>query len=199
MGGIHEAAVKSAKHHLRRVVGAQQLTFEEMATLLVHVEACLNSRPIYALTDEQSDTLALTPGHFLIGEPLISPLMRDYTDVPRNRLTHFELLQSFAQEFWTRWSEEHVKQLINRSKWRQSQENLKVGDIVLVLSEPRPQAKWSLGRVVEVFPDQEGKVRAVDVLFEDKIYRRPVTKLCRMPEDEATAAAAAAEGDHVQE
>lgn len=64
MGGIHEAAVKSAKHHLRRVVGAQQLTFEEMATLLTHIEACLNSRPICALTNEQSDSLALTPAHF---------------------------------------------------------------------------------------------------------------------------------------
>lgn len=194
MGGIHEAAVKSAKHHLRRVVGAQQLTFEEMATLWTHVEACLNSRPLVALTDEQSDSLALTPAHFIIGEPLISPLMRDLVNVPRNLLSHFELLQKFAQEFWVRWSEEHVKSLINRSKWHRSQENLKIGDIVLVLSEPRPQAKWPLGRVVDTFPDPEGKVRTVDVLFEEKVYRRPVAKLCRMPEE-----AAGAEVDHVQD
>lgn len=53
MGGLHEAAVKSAKHHLRRVIGAQQLTFEQMATLLTHVEACLNSRPLCTLHDEK--------------------------------------------------------------------------------------------------------------------------------------------------
>lgn len=194
MGGIHEAAVKSAKHHLRRVVGAQQLTFEEMATLLTHIEACLNSRPLVALTNEQSDALALTPAHFLIGEPLISPLMRNLIDVPRNKLSHFELLQKFAQEFWDRWSDEYVKSLINRTKWRHSHENLKIGDIVLVLSEPRQQAKWPLGRVVDTFPDQDGQVRTVDVLFEEKIYRRPVHKLCRMPEE-----AAGAEVDHVQD
>lgn len=186
MGGLHEAAVKSAKHHLRRVIGAQQLTFEEMATLLTHVEACLNSRPLVALTNEQSDSLALTPAHFLIGEPLVGPLMRDLITTPRNRLSHFELLQKFAQEFWIRWSDEHVKSLIDRSKWHQCHENLKIGDIVLVLSEPRPQARWPLARVVDVLPDAEGKVRTVDVLFEDKVYRRPVTKLCRMPEEPAT-------------
>lgn len=189
MGGIHEAAVKSAKHHLRRVVGAQQLTFEEMATLLTHVEACLNSRPLVGLTDEPTDTLALTPAHFLIGEQLVSPLMRDLVELPRNRVSHFELLQKFAQEFWLRWSEEHVQALINRSKWHQDHENLKIGDIVLVLSEPRPQAKWPLGRIVAVYPDQEGKVRAADVFFEGRNYRRPVHKLCLMPEEAAGAEA----------
>lgn len=185
MGGIHEAAVKSAKHHLRRVVGTQQLTFEEFATLLTHVEACLNSRPLTALTNEQSDSLALTPAHFLIGESLISPLMRDYTEVPSNRLSHFELLQKFANEFWSRWSDEHVTSLINRSKWFKSQESLKRDDIVLVLSEPRPQAKWPLARVVNLYPDAEGKVRTVDVLFENRIYKRPITKLCKLPEEPA--------------
>ena len=32
-GGIWEAAVKSAKHHLRRIIGDQVLTFSELATL----------------------------------------------------------------------------------------------------------------------------------------------------------------------
>lgn len=48
--GIWEAAVKSVKHHLRRVIGEATITYEEMATLLVEVEACLNSRPITPLT-----------------------------------------------------------------------------------------------------------------------------------------------------
>lgn len=68
MGGLHEAAVKRAKRHLRRVIGAQQLTFEELATLLVQVEGCLNSRPITALTEDANDSVALPPAHLLIGQ-----------------------------------------------------------------------------------------------------------------------------------
>ncbi|XP_071578899.1 uncharacterized protein [Temnothorax nylanderi] len=71
-GGLWEAAVKSTKFHLRRVIGETRLTFEEMSTFLAQVEACLNSRPLQALSDDPDDTSALTPGHFLTGAPLLA-------------------------------------------------------------------------------------------------------------------------------
>lgn len=69
-GGKWEAAVKSAKFHLRRVIGDALLTFEEFSTVLVQIEAVLNSRPICALSDDPNDVETLTPAHFLIGAPL---------------------------------------------------------------------------------------------------------------------------------
>ncbi|XP_029176757.1 uncharacterized protein LOC114944869 [Nylanderia fulva] len=71
-GGLWEAAVKSTKFHLRRVIGDTTLTFEELNTLLTQIEACLNSRPLQALSDDPDDTSALTPGHFIIGAPLLA-------------------------------------------------------------------------------------------------------------------------------
>jgi len=44
-GGIWESAVKSAKYHLKRIVGDAALNFEEMYTALALIEAVLNSRP----------------------------------------------------------------------------------------------------------------------------------------------------------
>lgn len=193
MGGLHEAAVKSAKHHLRRVIGAQQLTFEQLATLLVHVEACLNSRPLSAISDECTDSVALTPGHFLIGESLISPLTRDYTITPSNRIGHFQLLQKLAQQFWERWSNEHVKALINRSKWQNSQTNIKKDDIVLIVNELLPPTQWALGRVIEVHPGSDNLVRVADVLFNGSILRRPIHKLCPLPTKPLTPAPPAPE------
>ncbi|XP_029163786.1 uncharacterized protein LOC114935214 [Nylanderia fulva] len=82
-GGLWEAAVKSAKYHLRRVIGETTLTFEELTTLLTQIEACLNSRLLQALSDDPDDVTALTPGHFLIGAPLLAipePVQRTTVD-----------------------------------------------------------------------------------------------------------------------
>ena len=78
-GGLWEAAVKSMKFHLRRVVGPQKLTFEEMMTVLSQIEACLNSRPLTCATSHSEDGVdVLTPGHYLIGRPLCSLPSHDF-------------------------------------------------------------------------------------------------------------------------
>ena len=65
-GGLWEAAVKSMKSHLKRVVGEAKLTFEELTTILAQVEACLNSRPLLSVPHDDDGVEMLTPGHFLI-------------------------------------------------------------------------------------------------------------------------------------
>nr|XP_012215649.1 PREDICTED: uncharacterized protein LOC105668053 [Linepithema humile] len=67
-GGLWEAAVKGFKlHFLNVIAGARTLSRAEFVTLLCKIEACLNSRPLAAQSDDPSDLAAITPGHFLIG------------------------------------------------------------------------------------------------------------------------------------
>lgn len=83
--------MKSFKHHFVRVAGATILNFEELATLLAQIEACVNFRPLTALSSDPADLQALTPGHFLIGTPVLMPPEADYSEMPDNRLIRWEL------------------------------------------------------------------------------------------------------------
>ncbi|KAL4126593.1 hypothetical protein QTP88_010805 [Uroleucon formosanum] len=68
-GGLWEAAVRSTKRLLVRVIGSHIFTYEEFSTILVRVEAVLNSRPLTPASTDPHDLDCLTPGHFLIGQP----------------------------------------------------------------------------------------------------------------------------------
>lgn len=70
-GGLWEAAVKSTKKHLLKVVSQRVLTYNQLATMLVKIEGILNSRPLIALHDDLESGLALTPAHFLVGRPIL--------------------------------------------------------------------------------------------------------------------------------
>lgn len=56
VGGLWEAGVKSCKFHLKCIIGQTLLTFEELSTVLVQIEACLNSRPICQLPSQVPQT-----------------------------------------------------------------------------------------------------------------------------------------------
>jgi len=88
-GGLWEAGVKSFKYHLRRVIGFRTLSKAEFATILCQIEACLNSRPITALSDDPDDLSALTPGHFLIGRLLLSIPEELVLEINANRLSRW--------------------------------------------------------------------------------------------------------------
>lgn len=180
MGGLWESAVKSAKYHLKRVVGDSVLTLTEFMTLATQVEAMLNSRPLTPLSSDPSDLTALTPGHFLIGAPLVSIPEPDVHDLPNNRLKHWHLIQAFNQRIWKRWSVEYLHTLQQRGKWTLKNDNLKVGDLVLVHAASSP-LNWPLARVINIHPGADGVVRVVDLKTQNGQLTRPAVKLFPLP------------------
>ena len=108
-GGLWEAAVKSMKTHLRRVVGDVKLTFEEFYMVLTQIEACLNSRPLVPLPDSDKGIEALTSGHFLVGRPLKA--LPDSSIIYPHSLSllkRWQLCQALIRHFWKRWSTEYI-------------------------------------------------------------------------------------------
>lgn len=163
-GGLWEAAVKSAKYHLIRTLGDANLTYEEFSTVLVEIEAILNSRPLCPLSSDPSEFECLTPGHFLIGKSMTSFPERDETKTTTNRLDRWRHCTQLKQRFWKRWMTEYVSQLQKRTKC--------------------PPFKWPLARVAEVFLGQDGKVRSVRVCTGSGSFVRSITKLCPLPQND---------------
>ncbi|XP_063979920.1 uncharacterized protein LOC135163945 [Diachasmimorpha longicaudata] len=154
-GGIWEAAVKSFKHHLRRVIGAQLLTLEQFSTLTTEIEGILNSRPLYAVSTDPNDLAALTPSHFLIGEELTSLPEHDLQHVKVNRLSPWQHIQQMRQHFWNRWHKEYLNELNMKRKWSSGSHNITTGTMVLLRDDNIPSMQWKIGRIIETHPGKD--------------------------------------------
>lgn len=183
-GGLWESAVKSMKYHLRRVAGTQKYTYEGLCTLLAGIEACMNSRPICAMSDDPEDITPLTPAHFLIGESLRLPIQAKTAAVPRSALAHFKGLQFLVQSFWQEWSGDYLSALMQRPKWKKEYENIRIGQLVLLQSENLPPTYWSMGRIIAVSPGSDGCVRSATVKVQGGTLERTVRKMCLLPVDD---------------
>lgn len=180
-GGLWEAGVKSVKYHLVRIIGKASLTYEELNTTICRIEGCLNSRPISPLSSDPSDQNPLTPGHFLIGQPLTAISEENDATTNLNRLTRWQRINQLTQHFWNRWRKEYISELQSKVKWRQSSNNIKVGTLVMVHEDNSPPMNWKLGRILKAIPGADGKVRVVLIKTQSQTIKRAINKICPLP------------------
>lgn len=180
-GGLWEATIKSFKTHLKRVAANCFFTYEEFHTLIVQIEGILNSRPLTVLSSDPSDPLPLTPGHFLTGGPIESIVEIGETSESSSMLVKWERIYAMVESFWQRFSLEYIHTLQLRLKWKESVPNLKIGDIVLVADDYLHSTQWLMGRIEKLYTGVDNKVRVVDVKTKIGVYKRSVSKLCKLP------------------
>ncbi|XP_043659682.1 uncharacterized protein LOC122624258 [Drosophila teissieri] len=183
MGGLWEAGVKSFKSHFYKYTAAGKYTFEELTTLLAKIEACLNSRPISPMSEDPTDLIALSPGHFLIGGPLLAVAEPEVKEGPSSIINRWRRLKALNQQFCLRWKEEYLKELHKRNKWKFPTRDLQAGDMVVIKEENLPSNEWRLGRIQVVCPGVDGNVRVADALTARGVVRRSVAKMIRLPMD----------------
>lgn len=186
-GGLWESAVRSTKHHLRRILGLTNLTFEEMATCLIQVEAILNSRPLTPLSDDPLDLVPLTPAHFLIGRSLIMLPHQNIENENITSLQRFRRIELLKQHFWNRFSNEYILFLQQRTKWRRSSGELKKGDLVVIKDKTSPPLMWLMGRILQVLPGKDGIARVADIHTRKGVIRRAFNTICPLPAVEDTS------------
>ncbi|XP_059223120.1 uncharacterized protein LOC131996933 [Stomoxys calcitrans] len=180
MGGLWEAGVKSLKTHLRKLIPKMNFTFEELSTILARIEACLNSRPLSAASDDPNDFSPLTPGHFLIGTPILAPAEPNVSDQDLTLANRWKRLKIVSQYFCMRWKSEYLKELHRRTKWKYQQDNLRENDLVVIRDDRFPPTEWVMGRVEKTYPGIDQNTRVVDVKTPHGTLSRPITKLVKL-------------------
>lgn len=180
-GGLWESLIKSMKRHLYRTMQKTVLTYEELNTLLIGIESCLNSRPLTPYSSDPKDLNVLTPAHFLIGSTLTEPTELDLSTSTKTLKSRWNHLQRLRQQFWRRWNHEYLQQLQTRNKWHFRTKNIKIGMMVLLVEENIPPLHWITGRIENLHPGFDNVVRVVTVRTSKGVFKRAVKKLSILP------------------
>lgn len=185
-GGIWEAAIKSTKFHLRRVLKDSHLDYESLLTVLTQIESVLNSRPLSLLSSDPDDLTPLTPNHFLLGRSLLTLPEVDMSNSNPNRLQLYQRAQHLQQCFWKRWQREVVPELQRRCKWfKRLPELAKINSVVTLQEDGIQPLRWKIGRIIELHRSNDGIVRAATVrLPGGSVVRRSMHKMCVLPVNE---------------
>ena len=161
-GGYWERLVKSVKRCLKKTLGRSTLTFDELATILVEIEATLNNRPLtYVYDDTEGLSYALTPADLIYGHRVVtSPGGRqfDVTSTAKTLTRRHKYQFSLLNNFVKKWQRDYLLSLQERgvkgSKSQKAQQ-IKIGDIVILKEDGTARCLWKLAKVVELLKGRD--------------------------------------------
>lgn len=195
-GGWWERLVRTVKSSLRKLMRKSKLTSEQTETMLLEVEAVVNSRPLtYTYTDAKEPS-PICPAHFLVGRSLLASPERpnnDY-DAISPQTTRSDISkklrhrQKLIDHLWMRWKKEYLLELRALHLYPAHPSScLRVDDVVIIEEPGISRGVWPLGRVTDVYPGQDGIIRACRVKAQDgKFLRKRVQKLYKLELSDTT-------------
>ena len=171
--GLPEAMVKAMKKSLSQALNpGVVLAYDELVTLLARISCSINSRPLgysnASSTGQLEDVLVpLTPNHMLLGRssPESPPLEYSESDKFCQRLAYVAAVE---KEWWSKWVKTVLPTMLPAKKWKNEQNNLSVGDVVMLTYPGNFKDDYVLARVTKVHPDDKNLVRRVTVKYRRK-------------------------------
>ena len=174
--GCAEALVKTCKNALKKAIGNQVLTPFELYTVFLEVANLVNQRPIGRVPNDPDDGAYICPNDILLGRASSEVPQGPFKETrnPRHRV---EFVQKIVESFWKRWSRDVFPSLVPRKQWQVERRNVKVNDVVTVADSNAVRGKWSMSRILEVFPGSDSRVRNVKVKTSTGVNSRPINKV----------------------
>jgi hypothetical protein len=181
--GLAERMIGLAKKCLEQVLGNHVATFGELATALKRAQYMMNSRPLAVKPGSDPDMLGpITPLHLMGGRASVHVPGLEF-EINTSLTKRLRFLEKINEEFWAKWMTLIFEKKVPGYKWRKEHEDIKVGDVVLLKNESVATCSYKLGRVVKVFPGEDGHVRRAIIAYKnpgESTFReteRPIQKL----------------------
>ena len=163
------------------------LNEEALNTLMIEVEAILNSKPliIETIADGTSEAAISPRNLFTMKSKIVMQLPGSFGTPDFYTRRKWRKIQHIGNKFWSRLKKEFLTSLQARSKWSKSIRNLTVADIVLLKTEVSDRNHMPMARVIIRETDQNGMVRAGKLRVDkSQILRRLVDKMVLLLENE---------------
>lgn len=176
IGAFWERMIRTVKSSLYKVIGRKHMEYFAFITLLSDIQNAINSRPLTYRDNDDLSFEPLTPNSFLklqSGRSLVfgSEAGSDLPSPTRKVLVAaLESRESLFENFKQNWYSDYLMSLreTGRDLYQDSWKNkIQVNDIVLVSSPVKPRPLWLMGRVVEVLPGTDNRIRCVKLLRSD--------------------------------
>ena len=174
------------KRSLRKALGKCLVTREQMSTLIVEIEAIVNSRPLLYIEDDVNSSEGLTPAHFLsincnTGVPNVD------TEYEPTQLSAKQLLESWKRgqvhlnRFWEIWLTEYLQSLRETHTLRMKPvkgevtRKPQIGEVVIIKEEGAPRGSWKLARIETLIEGEVDNIHRAAVLITSsgKRLKRP--------------------------
>ena len=161
--GVVEALIKTVKRSVKVIYGhGHRLSWQEYSTLGYEVADLINSRPLGVKSVSDDVISVLTPNSLILG--------RNSSNNPggcpeSNAVPRISTVNRIICNFWKSWMQLYKPAMLLERKWNSDVRNLQVGDVVLVIDNDALTRSYKLAQVTTARPDEDGKVRTVEVAY----------------------------------
>lgn len=181
-GGAWERLVGIVKGLLRRSLGHDVLSWEELVTALTEVEKVINRRPITYLWESSNPDggvpIPLCPEKFLL------PPREDIKEEERelNISDEFQRRKKWLPSMNDIWKKVYLHQVLGSQGevWKTLPNPLKEGEVVLVADDREKRLNWKMGVVRQLILGRDGRCRAATVQVKSGLLTRPIRKLYKL-------------------
>ena len=142
------------------------MTFEQLRTVLVEIEAVIDARPLtYVCDDQEGVSKALSPSHLIYGRKISAVPNNEIFEIvsTHQSLTRRDKHQKYVlTQFTNQWRRDYLLNLRENHMCRVKGRGaaIKVGDVVILKDDSTKRLFWKLAVMHELLPGRDWQVRA---------------------------------------